>query len=171
MACRRKPLCGKRRYWHIDEESQPVRISSRVCPAASRPRSLETGNRKPRMQGFPVQTLGLTVIRANAVAMLVIIRDQEARARSRSRRWLPREIQRDVFQTSKVKGCEDFADALFAAWLGANPVQEDLKIFRLHPGRRGLHPRLDPCTAPTGARRLCCAAAAVTASDALSFPP
>ena len=43
------------------------KISAGVCFSASRPRSLETGNRRSRMQGFPVQTSARTVIRGNCM--------------------------------------------------------------------------------------------------------
>src|SRR5271167_126333 len=40
---------------------------SRVSPEARRPSRRETGNRRPRMHGFPVHTFGSTVIRSNFI--------------------------------------------------------------------------------------------------------
>ncbi len=39
-----------------------VKISSAFCPAASSPSTRDTGNRRPRMHGFPVHTAGSIVI-------------------------------------------------------------------------------------------------------------
>jgi hypothetical protein len=39
------------------------RMSSRLWPLASNPSRRDTGNRRSRMQGFPVQTSGRVVIR------------------------------------------------------------------------------------------------------------
>src|SRR5882724_4545034 len=42
-------------------------MDSLVSPAASRPRRRETGNRRSRMQGLPVATAGLMVIRSKRI--------------------------------------------------------------------------------------------------------
>src|SRR5262249_42601054 len=47
-----------------------LRMDSLVSPAASSPRSRETGNRRFRIQGLPVATTGSIVIRSKSIEAL-----------------------------------------------------------------------------------------------------
>jgi hypothetical protein len=64
-------------------------MSSRLWPLASNPSSRDTGKRRSRMQGFPVQTSGRVVIRAKVMATGVVY--PETRRVTRGAHRPPRE--------------------------------------------------------------------------------